>query len=187
MASDFQSLKATQRKAVSVTPQSLVRTTSLTAGDTFPLVIEPEIDNLNLAVWAGHNREFVETHLLKHGAEVFAIEKDRRLCELLNERFAVEKNLKLIEDDALRYVKTSSRDWSDWKLVSNLPYSVASPILVELALSRTPPERLVATKYQDDDPTKAVIRTRPLCPYPQVATYKGSGDVNDAANFTCKQ
>jgi feruloyl esterase len=29
--------------------------------------------------------------------------------------------------------------------------------------------------------------TRPLCPYPQVATYKGSGDVNDAANFTCKQ
>ena len=29
--------------------------------------------------------------------------------------------------------------------------------------------------------------TRPLCPYPQVATYKGSGDVNDASNFTCKQ
>jgi feruloyl esterase len=29
--------------------------------------------------------------------------------------------------------------------------------------------------------------TRPLCPHPQVATYKGSGDVNDAANFVCKQ
>jgi feruloyl esterase len=29
-------------------------------------------------------------------------------------------------------------------------------------------------------------RTRILCPYPQVATYKGSGDTNDAANFTCK-
>ena len=28
--------------------------------------------------------------------------------------------------------------------------------------------------------------TRPLCPHPQVATYKGSGDVNDAANFACK-
>lgn len=84
-------------------------------------------------------------HLLKRGAEVFAIEKDRRLCELLEERFAGEQRLKLIEDDALRYVKTSSRDWSDWRLVSNLPYSVASPILVELALSRTPPERLVAT------------------------------------------
>jgi feruloyl esterase len=29
--------------------------------------------------------------------------------------------------------------------------------------------------------------TRPLCPYPQVATYKGSGDVNDASNFVCRQ
>jgi len=27
--------------------------------------------------------------------------------------------------------------------------------------------------------------TRPLCPYPQVETYKGSGDIKDAANFTC--
>jgi len=29
-------------------------------------------------------------------------------------------------------------------------------------------------------------RTRPLCPYPQVAVYKGSGSIDDAANFTCK-
>ena len=28
-------------------------------------------------------------------------------------------------------------------------------------------------------------RTRPLCPYPQTAIYKGSGDVNDASNFRC--
>jgi len=28
--------------------------------------------------------------------------------------------------------------------------------------------------------------TRPLCPYPQVATYKGTGSTNDAANFVCK-
>jgi feruloyl esterase len=29
-------------------------------------------------------------------------------------------------------------------------------------------------------------RTRPLCPFPEVSRYKGSGDPNDAANFTCK-
>jgi feruloyl esterase len=27
--------------------------------------------------------------------------------------------------------------------------------------------------------------TRPLCPYPQVARYKGTGSTNDAANFVC--
>ena len=31
----------------------------------------------------------------------------------------------------------------------------------------------------------AANRTRPLCPYPQVARYKGSGSLEDAANFTC--
>jgi feruloyl esterase len=29
-------------------------------------------------------------------------------------------------------------------------------------------------------------RTRPLCPFPQLATYKGSGNLDDAASFTCK-
>jgi feruloyl esterase len=31
-----------------------------------------------------------------------------------------------------------------------------------------------------------VDRTRPLCPYPQTAVYKGSGSTDDAANFVCK-
>jgi 16S rRNA (adenine1518-N6/adenine1519-N6)-dimethyltransferase len=83
--------------------------------------------------------------LLESGARVFAIEKDRRLVEFLRERFAGSNNFELLHDDALDYLKKSDRDWSDWKLVSNLPYSVASPILVELALAPQPPERLVAT------------------------------------------
>ena len=36
-------------------------------------------------------------------------------------------------------------DWSDWKLVANLPYSVASPILVELAAGPRAPKMIVAT------------------------------------------
>ena len=30
-----------------------------------------------------------------------------------------------------------------------------------------------------------VDRTRPLCAYPQVAKYKGSGSIDDAENFVC--
>ena len=30
-----------------------------------------------------------------------------------------------------------------------------------------------------------VVRTRPLCPYPQTAIYKGTGSTDDAANFSC--
>jgi feruloyl esterase len=47
------------------------------------------------------------------------------------------------------------------------------------------PEKVIATKYVDGDAAKGVAFQRPLCPHPQVATYKGSGDTNDAANFSC--
>ncbi len=30
-----------------------------------------------------------------------------------------------------------------------------------------------------------VEMTRPLCPYPELAVYKGSGSTNDAGNFVC--
>jgi hypothetical protein len=33
--------------------------------------------------------------------------------------------------------------------------------------------------------TAGVSRTRPLCPYPQTAIYRGTGSTNDAANFVC--
>jgi feruloyl esterase len=33
----------------------------------------------------------------------------------------------------------------------------------------------------------AVDRTRPLCPYPQLAMYKGTGSIDDAANFVCRE
>ncbi|HJZ65300.1 MAG TPA: tannase/feruloyl esterase family alpha/beta hydrolase [Candidatus Acidoferrum sp.] len=47
----------------------------------------------------------------------------------------------------------------------------------------TAPASFIATKYAGDPRT--VKMTRPLCPYPQSAKYKGSGDPNDASNFSC--
>jgi feruloyl esterase len=44
------------------------------------------------------------------------------------------------------------------------------------------PDQIFASRSRNG----AVDRTRPLCPYPQAATYKGSGSTEDAANFVCK-
>lgn len=46
------------------------------------------------------------------------------------------------------------------------------------------PERIIATKYAENDPTKGVALQRPLCAYPQVARYK-PGDMTDARSFVC--
>ncbi len=48
------------------------------------------------------------------------------------------------------------------------------------------PDRIIATKFKTDgNPTSGLARTRPLCPYPQVARYSGSGSLDEAANFAC--
>jgi feruloyl esterase len=46
----------------------------------------------------------------------------------------------------------------------------------------TPPDLLLASHVTNN----RVDMTRPLCPYPQVARYKGTGSTNDAANFVCQ-
>lgn len=91
--------------------------------------------------------------LVQEAGEVLAIEKDARLASVLAERIGSadtprdqqKAEFRLVHDDALRYLKRGPLDWGGWKLVSNLPYSVASPILVELAWSQSSPERMVAT------------------------------------------
>jgi feruloyl esterase len=43
------------------------------------------------------------------------------------------------------------------------------------------PDTLVASKVANGQ----VVRSRPLCPYPQVARYKGQGSIDEAASFSC--
>jgi 16S rRNA (adenine1518-N6/adenine1519-N6)-dimethyltransferase len=107
--------------------------------------------------------------LLEKAGEVLAIEMDARLVDFLCEQFGTEQRnadlladalsgqseklaeplesaaFHLLHDDALAFLKREPRDWSDWKLVANLPYSVASPILVELAAGVRAPKMIVAT------------------------------------------
>ena len=48
------------------------------------------------------------------------------------------------------------------------------------------PDQIIASKYKDaPGPGGELVRTRPLCPYPQVAQYTGAGSTDEAANFTC--
>jgi feruloyl esterase len=61
----------------------------------------------------------------------------------------------------------------------------ALTLLVNWAENGVAPETIVATKFVNDTPPAGVQMTRPLCVYPKVAKYIGSGATNLAANFTC--
>jgi len=54
--------------------------------------------------------------------------------------------------------------------------------LVEWVEKGVAPDRILASRVAQGK----TVRTRPLCPYPQVARYNGSGSIDEAANFTCR-
>jgi hypothetical protein len=56
--------------------------------------------------------------------------------------------------------------------------------LLQWAEKGIAPSTIIASKYAGEDREQTTM-TRPLCPYPQSAQYKGSGDTSNAVNFTC--
>jgi feruloyl esterase len=59
-------------------------------------------------------------------------------------------------------------------------FDTATP-LVQWVEASAAPDRIEASRVV----AGKVVRTRPLCMYPQVARYKGSGSIDEAANFAC--
>ena len=53
--------------------------------------------------------------------------------------------------------------------------------IIDWVESGQAPDSMLASKVMDGE----VVRTRPLCPYPEVARYSGQGSIDDAANFSC--
>jgi len=59
------------------------------------------------------------------------------------------------------------------------------PALEEWVENGIAPNSIIASHI--DPNTQLVDRTRPLCPYPKVARYNGTGSTDDAANFSCQE
>jgi hypothetical protein len=58
----------------------------------------------------------------------------------------------------------------------------AMTALINWVETNTPPASLLAARVE----AGKIVRARPLCPYPQVARYSGSGSIDEAANFACQ-
>lgn len=107
--------------------------------------ISPEDDVFEIGPGLGPLTEV----LLERAKSVLAIEVDARLVEVLQARFSGKPGFGLIHTDALAYVKTGDADWRNWKLVANLPFSVGSPILVELARPGSGPRSMTVTLQKE--------------------------------------
>ncbi len=87
--------------------------------------------------------------LLGLAGRVRAVELDRRLCAHLARQYGNDPRFALICGDALDLAPADAAFQGLTKMVSNLPYAVASRILVHLALAPAPPPLQVVMVQQD--------------------------------------
>ena len=81
--------------------------------------------------------------LAQSGADVTAIELDRRLLEVLDTTLAFYDNVRIIHGDVLKLDVPSIMNHKPFKVVANLPYYITTPIIMSLLESKLPIERLV--------------------------------------------
>jgi len=95
-----------------------------------------------LVVEIGPGLGILTEALAREAGRVIAIELDQRLAAHLAERFR-SSNVEIVQGDALAVDFGTLTRGAPYVVVANLPYNVATPILIRLLTSQHPPERLV--------------------------------------------
>ena len=81
--------------------------------------------------------------LAQSGADVTAIELDRRLLEVLDTTLASYDNVRIVHGDVLKLDVPTIMNHKPFKVVANLPYYITTPIIMSLLESKLTIERLV--------------------------------------------
>jgi len=101
------------------------------------------VDRNDVILEIGAGLGTLTSKLAEHSKKVYAIEVDPKLCKVLNDRFSTAKNVEIICEDVLKISFPSDFN----KIVSNLPYSIATPVTFKILGASF---RLAVLMYQLD-------------------------------------
>jgi len=114
-------------------------------------VLEKTVESANLVkkdnvIEIGPGIGTLTKKLAKIAGKVIAVEKDKRMCQILKETLKDYKNVEIINRDVLklsfnRLVKAELRQ--NYKVVANLPYYITSPFIRKFLESKFPPKEMV--------------------------------------------
>ncbi len=108
------------------------------------MVSASEINSKDTVLEIGPGKGALTSKLLETGAEVVAIEKDRDLIDLLNEKFSKEiknKQLSLFCDNILQ-IDLKKLKLKNYKLVANIPYYITGEILKKFLETEKSPQKI---------------------------------------------
>ena len=101
------------------------------------IVESAEISEDDLIIEIGPGLGTLTSKLLEKAGKVIAVELDKRMIEILNDRFSLYKNFELINDNILKLdlkkiIQENIKELKRVKIVANLPYYITTPIIMKL-------------------------------------------------------
>jgi len=115
------------------------------------IALDTELGPGDFALEIGTGCGFLTSHLAALKAEIVSVEIDRRLLAVATRLLAGWDNVRIVRADVLAgkhrlepEVQALLPADREWHAVGNLPYSVASPLMVVLARLATPPQTMTA-------------------------------------------
>ncbi|GAA6624125.1 condensation domain-containing protein [Scytonema sp. NUACC26] len=116
--------RRTKRQALSISQERLIDTQLLTPEKNLPLMIQPTVAGVNLITWAQNNRQFIQTHLLKHGGILFRNFKVNEVAEF-------EHFIRIVSGELLEYGERSSpRSFVSGKIYTSTDHPATQSIFL---------------------------------------------------------
>lgn len=107
------------------------------------IIESSEIEKEDLIIEIGPGLGVLTDRLLKKSDNVVVIELDKRMISILKNRFCLNKNLEIINEDVLKVDleeliknKKQQNKINKVKIVANLPYYISTPIIMKLLENR---------------------------------------------------
>jgi len=99
-----------------------------------------KISKDDLVIEIGPGLGTLTSELVQNAGKVICIELDKRMIQILNDRFFLFDNIKIINEDILQVDLNKlieENKYCNVKIVANLPYYITTPIIMKLLESRT--------------------------------------------------
>lgn len=109
------------------------------------IVEAAKVSKEDLIIEIGPGLGTLTKELLEKAGKVVCIELDKRMIEILNDRFSMYNNFEIINDDVLKVdlrELIQKEDMPHTKIVANLPYYITTPIIMKLLEDRLDIERI---------------------------------------------
>lgn len=121
-------------------PSKIMGQNFLTDKKILDKIIEAaELDTKDVVLEIGPGMGTLTKELSNKSKKVIAVEKDKTMLEILKETLKNNKNVEILQGDALRY----GHQLEKYKIVANIPYYLTSPVIRKFLEEKNQPEFMV--------------------------------------------